>query len=318
MSELAYHFPMLANTQTEATKACTKCIEEKPLEHFPVIRVKRKDGSVWKGRRGECRACNTRRVKRWQKENPEAVRRHTRRQTLRSSIGRKALKAVTDGVSPERLDALRRALSDSPPELVSETDTLAYFRGFVAGAKRSEKEGVRFERLKDLCHRIAAEKGVFGHLYEERLSAAYEGLLGFIRGRELLSFASLEHERRAAAIRIRGALKDYARASGPMTPAGYQRSPIPEASLGLAEEMTGPSKLVAAPEASQDEPGEDFERILSCVTDERHRAVLTALAHGASLREAGAVIGVSDSMACHIAKRARELYPELEERLLVG
>lgn len=81
-------------------------------------------------------------------------------------------------------DVELRALAETPPKLKNDKERLAYFRGFLAGARTSEREGEQLEKHKDLVFRIAAEvakKSGRAIGYEEAVSAGYMGLLNALR-----------------------------------------------------------------------------------------------------------------------------------------
>jgi len=90
---------------------------------------------------------------------------------------------------------------------------------------RRADEDERFDRLKDLCHRIASEGKLSHHLIEERVSAAYGGLLAFLRRGG--AYNDKQRERSAAASAIRFALSDFARAEGPLKRNGTVRYTSP-------------------------------------------------------------------------------------------
>lgn len=212
---------------------------------------------------------------------------------------------------PAQADVLRRVLVEEPPKLDSEEATLAYFRGFVAGAKRSSEEGQRFERLKDLCHRIAADHG---RHYEERVSAAYEALLSFLRRSHWRTYESVEAERKEAAAAIRSGIIDRLRQTGERTRGGairYPRTTLTD----LEKPDTHSDVLHPVSVDSRDE----LEDILKAVPEmsEREREAVRWLARGFNLKEIGTGLGVTESAVCRMVQRIGEKHPELEQ-LLAG
>lgn len=223
----------------------------------------------------------------------------------------------TEAHLDRKVDILRRALVEHPPVLGSEAQMLAYFRGFVAGAQRSEHESERFERLKDLCHRIAAERSLIGRRghadYEDNLSAAYEGLLVFLRGRR--PFDDVPQERKIAALAIRNAVIDQLRSSGDFNRSGGRRHT--EAVLSQYTDEAG--KPAYDEPASQERPGADFDFLHDLGTLElppRSQRILELLGAGYKLREVGEEVGLSEGRVCQIAKGVAKSHPELEKFLL--
>lgn len=297
---------MLAQECSSATRRCSKCGEVKPISGFH-RRVDRRPGRR-PGFQSVCKPCSLSAAHAWNREHREK-----RNAAKRAREKRQRLAAATTKASGAHLDVMRRALAEHPPELVTETESLAYFRGFIAGAKRSGEEGLRFERLKDLCHRIAAEGKYVKH-YEERLSAAYEALLSFIRKRR--SFADVEQERKIAARAIRFGIIDWLRLEeGTRNRTGMVR----RTGVMLSDVEIADMKADALHPAVNDGTPAEIESIIemSPRLSERERRVLRALALGKNLREVGEELGLTESRACQIVKEIREGHPELE-RMLAG
>ncbi len=296
-------------------KRCGLCGEEKPEADFAMCsRRSRSDPrSVKRWRRGTCKPCERKRCDEWRSAHPDAVKTYRRRTQAKVQAAR----AIFATLPQQNVDVLRRVLAEAPSDLQGETEAAAYFRGYIAGAKRSGAESERFERLKDLAHRIAADfrreaRTFVG--YEDRLSFAYEGLLNFIRKRRPEGL-DLIAERKLAAGAIRHAIMDALRREGEFGRSGV-RNPSPEGFLGLGEDAEMPSSLVLATQNSQDAPGADFYDLLAGVSSGRSRAILEHLAKGETLKEAGAAFGVSESRASQLVREVREMNPGLERRLL--
>ena len=227
----------------------------------------------------------------------------------------RALSKIGAGLPHWNVDILRRVLVEVPPELGTENERLAYFRGFMAGTKRNAEETARFERLKDLPHRIASERASLrGIGYEEAISAAYEGLLVFLRSKEVRTYENLEHERACAAKKIRWCIQDYKKVEGPLKYSGFQRW------IGGADptDSEGVSFLSELATAKPDEDGAD---LWAAVEDrlreredggERLLEILRAKLDGLPLKEIGKRWGLTESRVCQILKEER---PWLEENV---
>lgn len=305
--ECDYHKRVIVETkgkadlprEIEAEKECRSCRVVKPASEFWERRQYRKIRLAY-----DCKDCGRAKAKRWREENRDKAlaraRRYHRELRARASL----VKENTPNV-----DLLRRVLVEQPRDLASEDARAAYFRGFVAGAKRSGYESERFEKLKDLCHRIASEMskwGKAGHFqsYEDNLGVAYEGLLHFIRKRK--EYESDEHERKTAAMAIRNAIRDYARLEGPIKRAGnarYEQTIIP---------TDGDGEPVVV-QASPDELWRDDglrDSLDQLDLDPRSRAILEGLAAGVTYRELGERFGITESRACQVAAEIRERHGE--------
>ena len=289
-------------------RKCPACGEEKPPDLW---QFKMRNGvRVPKC----CKACNVARMLKWKLANKDKYRAlqkaHQRRRARRAVLYRQTVE-LNYTASTTQLDAMRRAMAEHPPEVSGEAEMVAYFRGFVAGAKRSAEEGERFERLKDLVHRIAAEtKMQRGMAYEDVLSAAYEGLLKFLRSP--VKADSLEHERKMAAKAIRWHILDEKRSIGPFKKNGDRRYEVAEGGLPLAEGQPKPSEtLQARAEASYALP----EALESVDLPPRTKRILAALAEGCNFRESGEREGISESRVCQIVRDLRHEMPELEALL---
>lgn len=285
---------------------CPVCKQETPPERIQYTK-----------RRGEikpksCKPCNVQRMTEWKEKNrPKwraAQRAHQKRRARRAVLYREVVEKQSASLP---LDAMRRMLVDVPPELATEAEAAAYFRGFVAGAKRTGYESERFEKLKDLCHRIATEMskwGKAGHFqsYEDNLGVAYEGLLAFIRKRT--EYETDEHERRTAAMAIRNSIRDYARMEGPIRRGKAGNPRYEQAQIPVDEDGE-----MFSPPTSPDEPWRDGglkDSLDQLDLDPRSRAILEGLANGVTYRELGERFGITESRACGIAAEIRERHGE--------
>jgi len=214
--------------------------------------------------------------------------------------------------SAEKLDVVRRAMAEHPPELSSEADTVAYFRGFLAGAQRSSGESYKINSVKDLIHRIAASehrKRWRMLSYEDAVSSAYEAVLELIRSSrcpdDLLEF------RRIAAIAIRRRCIDVLRKNIGRNGQKY--------ALHLAFNQGEEEGTIDHVESgSSIEPRDALDDAidgLRLLTD-RQRQVLEFVAEGLTLVKIGERIGVTEARVWQIIRELREEHPELEQRLL--
>lgn len=211
-----------------------------------------------------------------------------------------------------KVDALRRAAVERPAPLSAEGSMAAYFRGFVAGAQRSEHESLRFEGLKDLIHRIAAERArkVRGLLYEDALSYAYTSALNYLRRSTPTDEV---HFRKKAALAIRNGIKDGLRI--------YQTRPmIGNASFRARQRKTKP---IFGHQFGMNQVGEGMEMELHAATETeteieadalsainrlkpRERVILSWLSQGLTHMEVGERLGITESRVCQIVKGIRE------------
>jgi len=306
-----------------AEKVCPGCKIAKPLDLFQFQLVRGRHRPTY------CKACKVIQSTLWRKRNPEkhkAIQKaHCQRRARRAVLYRQ-LHEKHEKHSLAELDALRKMLVGRPPELSSETELLAYFRGFMSGAKRTADESERFERLKDLCHRIPAERAMTRtraftrREYEDDLSAAYEGLLNFIRKKGHFSshesgYLSLEHERKMAAMAIRYAIKDAGRAEGPKTRHGERRFE-PRTLSQLVRDDGSPSNIEpAAQESHQDEVQLRVD-LGAIQIPPRSRLILERLAQGYDTPTIGRELGLSMSRVCQVISDMRRKHPELRELLL--
>ncbi len=282
---------------------CIRCDREVPGEEFIYV----KTSAAFRLRR-ECRKCRSDDAKAWRENNKERARERARRYHKELRARASLVRENTPNV-----DVLRKALVEQPVGMQSEAELVAYFRGFVAGAKRESHESGRFERLKDLVHRIAAESNTArGIGYEDAVSYGYEGLLVFLRKR--VPSKNEEHERRLAAQAIRWAITDAKREFGGLRRDGKQRFPMPESSFVRPDESL-PTEGVQ--DRSGDEPVLP-EAVESIEIDPRDRRVLEGLVAGMTFDEAGALVGLTGSRVSQRLKDLGRQHPDLERVLLAS
>jgi RNA polymerase sigma factor (sigma-70 family) len=288
-------------------KKCSKCCVVKPSSEFHA-RVQYKKWALM----SICKACSAARRQEWKVKNRERdiQRRRNYYAAMRSSL--KLLNV--EGI--ENVDMLRKALIDSPRNLDTEDSRAAYFRGYAAGAARSKAESATFDKLQDLCHRIASELSKYGKAgnwqsYEDNVAVAYEGLLAFIRKRR--RYESDEHMRKSAAKAIRHAIIDYTRAHGPYGRTGKKRGGS-EYEIPLGEDGEALIEPVAAEEASE----ELSDALDGLELDDRDRKILGLLSQGYTAEDAGKQLGISGSRVGQLMKELRESRGEALLAVLQG
>lgn len=304
-----------------ASAVCRVCLEWKELEALAPMRGE--------ARRYLCFVCWSRRRKAWRHSNPEAwkerLSKMSKAEKERRAVARLALgnRAAREGIA----DIFRRALCDDPPELSSEEEKLAYFRGFLAASRRQEAEAERVEGCRDLVFRIASEvsrKSGRAISYEEAVSAGYVGLLNAIR------YKSPPGDFRVfAANKIRGAILDDRRENGNVA-MGSLRTSSQAINGGLVlhdssmESVDGSSVVenIASLQAAQNASGagempEDLRvKLRALGLPERTMRILEAVASGHTLREAGEALGISESAAHHRVRKLRVEHGDLLAELL--
>jgi hypothetical protein len=304
-------------------KTCPGCGQRKSLALFH----SRTNKSGTRKPTARCAACRNEKRKRY-RSSPEGRRHETERgnEYRRRLTAQAKLFPKVEGLD---LDLLRRALVERPDELSSEEEAVAYYRGFLAGHARMGGESARFDRLKDLVHRIVSEatRDAIGKFigYEALISHAYEGLLDFIRNRQVV-IENQDHERKLAAQSIRWAVKTAKRSEGPYRRSagrnkGVVRYAFPESWLRTprenVEQMPMPTESVPAREdheaASADLWSEVRRRLSELEGGERLAKILWMRAQGLPLRQAGEELGISESRVCQIVVDAT---PWLERHIL--
>ena len=264
----------------------------------------RKSGEMgYRGRKGSggrflCWECQRAMTKRWRTRSRDKVRATAKRyEALRRedlalvrAARREAGERMTSQLSEERRDKLRRHLSDHAPGLSSERTRLAYFRGYAAGAQRSEQESKRFDALKDLVHRIASEAhGKWHTSYEDAVSAGYLAALNYLRK---VTPEDPTHFRRKAAEAIRNGIIDSIRAVRGRAKSGGKKQPV---------SLEAPEETVAAHDTL-----EDHAWLEALDLHGREKRIVKLLAQGLNQRELGERLGVTESRANQLVKEIRE------------
>ncbi len=230
----------------------------------------------------------------------------------------RAKRRITRHLSADQMDAMRRALIDEPPAIASEDGLLAYYRGFVAGAKRSQEESERFGRYQDIAFRVAAELDRKTRrwdpsnrlTYEDMVSVGYEAVLEILR-------KAKDPERSMVAQTIRGRIIDEARRRfGSASRAGGPARLV----TGALEGEDGPTGLLeglAAQGSLEVDQRVLWERVQGLLegapVDGRLGLVLRGRLDGKKLWEIGEELGLTESRVSQILKEAR---PWLEEHVL--
>lgn len=282
-----------------AEKKCSRCGETKPSSQFHARIQYRK----WK-LLDACKVCCNVRRKEWAAKNRNRVRVRSRLYYTRLRI---ALEKVR-GAAPD--DYIRKLMAYAPSKAETEGEMLAYFKGYLAGAKRTGAEDSRFSKLQDLCHRIASEVKQKSHIgYEEALSAAYEGLLGFIRKDK--TWENDEHERAAAAQAIRWAITDYKRLHGDIGRTGKVRNT--SITFSQIEQEDNPiANGISSSDALPSDLGSALDALDLKPVD---REITTLVSQGWKLKEIGDKLGITES---RVGQRLKNLGKAHGERLLAA
>lgn len=292
---------------TADRKACTRCGVVKPLEEFH----RRTFSSGRPGRTSECKPCRIalRQAISRTERGKEKNRQNAKKYYAKLRGWREASRLMV-GRSPEGVDVLRRAMVERPPEIGSEDGMLAYFRGFLAGAKRTADESARFDSLKDLLHRIAAEqaKKVHGLLYEDALSYAYAAALNYLRK---VTPEDEVHFRRKAAVAIRNGVLDGVRKNPTRMIVGARTHLRHGKAVGWGhqfaadEDGSSHEARLATQDAPRDEIAPDALSGIDGLKP-RERVILGWLAQGYTQAEVGEKLGLTEARVCQIVRAVRE------------
>ena len=295
-------------------RRCSDCGEEKPYtsEHF-------RSGATKGTLRKLCRPCDVRRACEWRKRNPEKAReqRRLRQKRLRDraravmpDTAQGAFRALLgqailqDGLSA---DALRRMMVEHPLPPDTEGERLAFYRGFLIGRERKEREEERFKEYQDLAYRIASEldrkyRGVPDRLsYEDLISHAYEAVLEIIRKKRA-------PERSEVASCIRNRIKDAYRVQ--FGREGFQtvekRNTRGKQYVDVFDgEETWVAENQAAPRADGSEELLESVRLKAAQkfgSDHRFLEMLELRFQGLTYKEIGERFGLTESRTCQLFK----------------
>lgn len=274
-------------------KACSDCGVVKPAGEFY---ARKHYGYLVL--MGPCKLCSRKASREWVSNNAEKARARRRKYYAK---GRAALRIIGSVDNNQDLDIIRKAAVQAPPPLLLESERLAYFRGFIAGSRRAGYESDRFERLKDLAHRIASEKRIQrGISYEEAISFAYQGLLDFIRKKP---DADPEKDRALAAQHIRYRIIEYKRSDGPYRRNGEARC-IGTPGMESDDDRDGPITRASVVDEQRADHSDLEASILEAIeangVDTRLGEVLKMRAKGFSFRECGERFGTSETWAYYL------------------
>lgn len=299
-----------ARSETPSSlRRCRACGEEKPKteEHFRRYKGKRALGTM-------CRACDVRRAAQWRAKNPAKTTEHRRARQRVLRERSRALQAIQGKATSDDVDALRRALAENPPEIASEGERLAYFRGFLAACKRSKDEESKLLAFQDLVFRIASElaakrKGwaeTDRFSYEEMVSWGYEAVLEVVRKKGKPSRADV-----AGAIRHR--IADAARAQfGRLGTPRRDALKLLRASQGGAlgedgEEARAIDDCGASDPEIDDGVWDVVRARASCPgVDPRLAEMLELRAEGMTFAKIGERFGITESRACQVFAEHRD------------
>lgn len=297
----------------QATKVCSRCKQEKPLAPVSAFcrRNYRNGTASWTA---DCLACRyVRRAALAQTERGREMARRNQRKHYQK-LRERARFAAAIGDDEAKLDLVRRALVEKPPSLEGEDASLAYFRGFMAGSKRSSEESSKIEAVKDVIHRIASEQGgKHGEKflsYEDALSSAYMAALEAIRSRQCPEDPIAL--RKMVSVVIRRRLVDTIRETHGRPDQANKLHVTLATNLKDDEENEGLDGL-AGPVDSPERLGEALDGLHGL--DGRDRQILELVSRGLLLREVGSRLGISESRVSQVLREIREAHPELEERL---
>ena len=276
-------------------KVCSRCRTEKPTSEFHFRRSYNRIHPVDK-----CKPCAREARREWAQRNKERNRARARTYYKKRTTAYVAMKGGAGD------DFTRKLLASMPVALATEGEMAAYFHGFMAGIRRDGAESKSFERLKDLCHRIAAEVGQMrGIGYEDALSAAYEGLLVFLRRGKV--WESDGHERRAAAQAIRCAITDYKRANGDVGRTGKVRNA--QFTFSEIEQEDNPIAPGIASGADA-QPWDLGEALGDLDLDPKDQEIMRLIAQGWKFKDVGEKLGITESRVGQRLKRLREKHGE--------
>lgn len=309
--------PVRHLVERETERVCRHCLAWKENERF--VRCERGRLTF------VCRECDNLRANEVRRRDPvrlaterriDRERRRDMRRVAELAMGVAAHPG--EHLSQEQKDKLRRTLLASPPRLLTEETMLAYYRGFLAGATRTEDESRRFESLKDLIHRIAAEQArkIHGLLYEDALSYAYTSALAYLRKK--ITPEDEEHFRKKAAMAIRNGIIDGVRETPSVLVLGPKLALRKGAVVGWGQQF------------GVDEDGASFESSVRAREEAevaldpallarvhglkpREKLILEMIAKGHTFKEAGEACGITESRVVQIVKALRE---RCGERLL--
>lgn len=228
-------------------------------------------------------------------------------------VMRKAFKQWR-GRPPEEIDAARKAMAEDPPGITTEGEHLAYYRGFLAGSRRTRDESERFQKYQDIAFRVAAEldakwRGLSADRrlsYEDLVSIGYEAVLEVLRKKT-------EPPRAVVAQAIRRRIVDNIREV-----AGKQGQKIirtMSAVMGDEGEAELAVLMPAAvdPDASRNDLWGEIEARCESAPDPRLELILKGRSEGRTLAELGVTLGVSEARVCQLVTENRGW---LEEHIL--
>lgn len=287
---------------TEAERTCRRCGVRKSIEKFPLTAPR----TPW--RRHTCSKCCGVRVKEHYERNPDKYAAYRRGQDRRA----KSARALARRMGTDTLDALRRAMVETPPPLSGDDALLAYWRGYVSGAQRAKNESERFQQYQDIAFRVAAElDGKWRNVsadrrlsYEDLVSIGYEAILEVLRKKADPPRAVVGQAIRR---RIVDAVRDQAGRHG-------QKSLCMVSVMGEGEEETAVvDVLPAAQGVAPDDLWDEIEERCESAPDERLESILRWRGEGLTQLEIAKKLNLTESRVSQIVIANRGW---LEENIL--
>lgn len=262
-----------------------------------------------------CKPCNAAKKRAWYK-TPRGRELNAK---YAKAYGRKSRAAyrMMNEQAPGGLDAMRKIRAQHPTPIEGEEGLLAYWRGYLAGSRRTSEESERFARYQDIAFRVAAEldrkwRGLSSDIrvsYEDMVSIAYEAVLVELR-------RAKEPARELVALAIRRRIIDAHRSRCGKPDEGHGYKPRQVSGIEDSEER---SILELVEAEVEGEEGHDLlERIRSRVgaapyVDQRLVLILERRLAGHTMREIGMELGISEGRVCQLVTAAK---PWLEEHVL--
>lgn len=287
--------PQYKDTKTH--RECSKCGQMRPRDKF------RKQAG---GRHGLKRTC---------KDCDNAIN-YAYRQSGEGLAKKQAYQRKYNRKRKQDADAIRRVMSDSPPDLKNDKERLAYIRGFFKGRAVRDGEANAVEECRDLVFRIAHEvyRPNESCTYEDIVCYAYDGLLAAIR-----SYTPTRQKKASlrsfAASKIRFHIIDKLRERGATNNVGSRKNPRWMRTSVVADRDGEECNAAELKSVSRESPaleGEahlDSEQFFFRVAQEfgsKHAYVVRRMYDGATLNDIANELRVTESRVCQMRSKVRE------------